>query len=375
MLQLTGTPRTDISNIILGKISHKSVGGAKRKNYILVTDDDPGKGYAAVLSSEPLFHPKAPAVLCNKEELLRLHDGDIVSIDGRGRIDILYERLSAHNSLLVTERCNCSCVMCPQHINNHETDKTPLNLRIISLIDKNVRSLGITGGEPTLLGDGLIDIVRTCRDNLPKTTLILLTNGIRLDDFDYVKKLMLIQHPDLIIDIPVYSDTDTEHNKIIRANGFYRTIAGLYNLARFNQRIGLRIVIHKLTYQRLPQLAEFIYHNFPFIFHVAFMQMETINLARENIEHLWIDPHDYNEQLQKATLYLWRRGMNVSIYNSQLCVLPRDLWPFARKSISDWKNIYLDRCAGCNVRQICGGLFESSKDLYSNYLRPLKETI
>ena len=39
------------------------------------------------------------------------------------------------------------------------------------------------------------------------------------------------------------------------------------------------IVVHKQTYQRLPQLADFIYHNFPFVSQVAFLQMETIGNA------------------------------------------------------------------------------------------------
>jgi len=373
VLQLTGIPQTEITGNILGKITHESVGIAKRGDYVFVTNDrNPGAGYAAILSPQPLTNGKLAALLCTEDQLKCLNQGDIVSIDSAGRINILYEKNSNHNSLLVTERCNCACVMCPQSINNFEEDKTPLTLRIISLIDKDAQVLGITGGEPTLLGDSLIDIVRACKERLPRTKLMLLSNGIRFDDFEYVKRLMLVQHPDLTIDIPLYSDTDTEHNKIVKAKGFYRTITGLYNLARFNQRIGIRVVVNKLTYKRLPQLAEFLYHNFPFVFHIAFMQMETINLARENIELLWIDPHDYNEQLEEAVFYLWRRSMNVSIYNAQLCVLPKTLWQFARKSISTWKNIYLEECSPCDCRKDCGGLFESSEDLHSHYLRALK---
>jgi His-Xaa-Ser system radical SAM maturase HxsC len=375
VLYLTGIPLTEFDDTILGKISRRSVGIARRHDHVLLTNDsNPGKGYAGILTSQPFTDGRTPTVMCGEEYLQDLNDGDIVSMARNGRIDILYERMSEHSSLLVTERCNCSCVMCPQFINNQEENKTSLTLRLISLIDRETAVIGITGGEPTLLGDELIEIVAACRENLPATKLILLTNGIRLDDFDYVKKLMLVQHPDLTIDIPLYSDTDTEHNKIIGAKGFYRTINGLYNLARFNQRIGIRVVMHDLTYKRLPQLAEFLYHNFPFVFHIAFMEMETIHLARKNIDFLWIDPHEYNEQLEEAVLYLWRRGMNVSIYNAQLCVLKDTLWPFARKSISTWKNVYLDECSECDLREICGGLFQSSVDLHSRYLRPLKNT-
>ena len=50
-------------------------------------------------------------------------------------------------------------------------------------------------------------------------------------------------------------------------------------------------------------------------------------------------------------------GMNVSIYNHQPCVLDKRLWPFARKSISDWKNEYMPECMGCREKDNCGGFF------------------
>jgi len=134
------------------------------------------------------------------------------------------------------------------------------------------------------------------------------------------------------------------------------------------ERQELPVEIEMLTIgQPLPGVPR----HYPFR-GVAFMQMETINLARENIEDLWIDPYDYNEQLEEAVFYLWRRGMNVSIYNAQLCVLPKNLWQFARKSISSWKDIYVEECSKCAHRTDCGGLFESSADLYSRHLKALE---
>jgi hypothetical protein len=55
-----------------------------------------------------------------------------------------------------------------------------------------------------------------------------------------------------------------------------------------------------------------------------------------------------------------RAGIVVSIYNHQLCTLNAPLWPFARKSVSDWKNAYFDECAACGQRDVCGGFFASS---------------
>ena len=48
-------------------------------------------------------------------------------------------------------------------------------------------------------------------------------------------------------------------------------------------------------------------------------------------------------------------GMNVSIYNHQLCTVPPDLWDYCRPAISDWKNEYSPDCQGCAVKARCGG--------------------
>ena len=65
-------------------------------------------------------------------------------------------------------------------------------------------------------------------------------------------------------------------------------------------------------------------------------------------------------------------AFNVSIYNHQLCVLERDLWPVARKSISDWKNEYLACCDECAVQGSCGGFFSSSQLKHSDHIRPIR---
>ncbi len=63
--------------------------------------------------------------------------------------------------------------------------------------------------------------------------------------------------------------------------------------------------------------------------------------------------------------YLNMRGMNVSIYNLPLCYLNQKLWPLARKSISDYKDVYLELCTTCSQLENCGGLFKSQANTYT----------
>lgn len=370
MKQIIGKPLTSIPQRIIGKVTFSPIRRWKRKKFILVSYDNKiGPGYAAVIAiNDNLSPPKTATISCNPENIKQLNNGDIIAIDTNGNIDLIYEKHSSHNFLLTTQHCNCSCIMCPNPVFAKKDNDPHSIFKVISLIDKDAQTLGITGGEPTLLDEQLIAIIRTCKKKLPTTALLLLTNGMKFEDFNYVQKIAAIQHPALTIDVALYSDTDTEHNYIIGANGFYKTIEGLYNLARFNQRIGIRIVIHKLNYKRLPQLAEFIYRNFPFVSHIAFMQMETSGIAKTNLDKLWIDPYDYNCELEQAVTHLNRRAMNVSIYNTTLCVLPKTLWQYARKSISTWKNIYIDECENCSCKESCAGFFASALDIHSSHI-------
>ena len=50
--------------------------------------------------------------------------------------------------------------------------------------------------------------------------------------------------------------------------------------------------------------------------------------------------------------------VNVSIFfNHQLCTLNPDVYEFAVKSISDWKNDFLPNCSNCKKKLECGGFF------------------
>jgi His-Xaa-Ser system radical SAM maturase HxsC len=373
MKQLQGISQ-NITETVIGKITHKKRNLFQSKmEYMIISDISEIKGYAAILTDKKKESQISRCKLVHSiSDLQSLWNGDIVAIYPNGDIKVLYEITSAHNSLFLTERCNANCIMCPQPPNNQAQDNFKQVLHILSLMDKRTKHIGITGGEPTLLGDKLFVILKTIKSKIPKASVTLLTNAIKLSDFEYAKRFSEINHHDLLIDVPIYSDTDTEHNKIIRANGFYKSIKGLYNLAKINQKVGIRIVIHMLNYKRLPQIAEFIYRNFPFVIHIAFMQMEPIGYARDHIDQLWIDPHDYNSELEQAINFLVNCDLNVSIYNSQLCILPDNLRAFARQSISTWKNIYLDKCSECDVMTKCPGFFASSIDYHSNHIKSIK---
>jgi hypothetical protein len=372
MKQIQGTSY-NIGDDIVGRITFGKKNLFGRSNDILVCKDSdkPALGYLATITEKTTFSTKdKPYCIVNSVE--SFNEGDVVVINKKGEIIFVYEINSNHNALMATERCNHRCIMCPQPPILQEKDKTPFNLQLISLFDKHTQEIGITGGEPTLIGDNLFTLINHIKKELPQTAISILSNGVKFADKEYAMKLAKCRHQDLQIDIPLFSDIAEEHNRIVGAKTFYKTVQGLYNLALFRQRIGLRIVVHKQTYKRLPQFADFIYHNFPFVAQVAFMQMETTGLAKENFEELWIDPYDYNNELREAVLLLADRGMKPYIYNAQLCVLPEAIRCYAQQSISDWKDIYIEKCDGCVLKGQCAGFFESNRQAHSSHIKKVE---
>ena len=307
-----------------------------------------------------------------------LSEEDIIVINSDGVINTLFRPNSQQNFLLFTERCNSNCLMCSQP--PRDRDDIPylfhIHRQVIPLIPKNCQELGITGGEPTLLGNFFFELLSQIKSELPEMDLHCLTNGRSFAWEHVAKRLGQMDYHKLMLGIPVYSDYYQIHDYIVQAkDAFNQTIQGLYNLANYGVRIELRIVLHKASIPRLKQLARYIYKNLPFVEHVAFMGLEYQGYTPYNIDKLWIEPADYMDDLTETVEFLSSRDINVSIYNSQLCLMPQELWRFNKKSISDWKNIYLEECSKCALSDQCGGLFASSEKKHPKFIKAFEEVI
>ena len=356
---------------LLGKVTLKGKSILNRSDYIYVGNVKTcPMGYLASITNETDVSGTKPIV--SDVNINLFNEGDVVLITKEGVITFLYEMGSHQNAVMATELCNHRCIMCPQPPVLKEQNKTDFNLKLISLFDKATTEVGITGGEPTMIGDDLFNLINAIKKHCPKAAITILSNGVKFADKAYAMKLAQCGHPNLQVDVPLFSDIPEIHNAIVGAKTFYKSIQGLYNLALFNIRIGIRFVVHRKTYDRMVKFADFIYHNLPFVSQVAFMQMETVGMAEKNIEDLWIDPFDYNNELKEAVLLLNDRRMNPLIYNAQLCVLPEEIRPFAMQSISDWKDVFVEECEGCSLKSKCAGFFAGNKEHLSTHIHKIE---
>lgn len=245
------------------------------------------------------------------------------------------------------------------------------NLHIIRTAPENLTDIGITGGEPTLLGEKLITLLHKIREKLPQTMVHVLTNGRFFANRSYTTSFSKIGTEKILLGIPLHSDYEKDHDQITQVVGSYNeTLKGLYNLAEYDFDIELRIVINKINYLRLPELSQYMYRNLPFVKYISLMGLEYTGFSIKNHDKIWIDPIEYQNELEKAVLNLALSGMNVSIFNLPHCLLKESLHEFARQSISDWKVVFLEKCTPCNMKNQCCGLFSTSKR-QSSHIEPI----
>jgi His-Xaa-Ser system radical SAM maturase HxsC len=354
-------------------------------------DYQPGKPLACLLAAGEEIDPRHELYLVQgagasgpgptiglPPELAHVAAGDIIGISADGlRISVLWKNTATHNSLLLTEQCDNYCLMCSQPPKSRADAWLFERARsVISLLTPTAQGLGLTGGEPTLHPNALIGLLEHCHDTAPWLQLHLLSNGRRFADFDFCQRYAGVGVRDIMVGIPVYAPEPGLHDFIVQAQGaFDETIHGILNLATLGQRIEIRIVVQRHTVPVLSDLAEFITRNLPFVDQVALMGLEMVGLARPNFNEVWIDPADYQRELVEATYKLAAAKISTKIYNHQLCVLDERLWPFAVRSISDWKNDYLEICQGCSVRDACGGVFTTSGNRVSAHLQPVGDLL
>ena len=351
---------------------------ANKVGLILEEDINSPPGYKFILRKKPSVNLKASKEIeyLVSTDLQHLDEGDVIRVEGPdSNVRVLYRRKSNQNSILITEQCNHYCLMCsqpPKDIDDSYIIDEVFDL--IKVIPQDTQEIGFTGGEPTLFGDKFLDLIQLTKSYLPDTALHILSNGRAFQDINYARNYAKINHPDVMIGIPIYSDDPVMHDYIVQAkNAFNETIRGILNLKSLNQKVEIRVVIHKLNAFQLSAIADFIVRNLQFVDHVALMGLEIIGFTRANLDLLWIDQIEYKGELSKATQILRNYGMNVSIYNHQLCLVNEDVKFAYRKSISDWKNEYVPTCEECIKKDECGGFFTSSAlHKYSSNLKPFK---
>lgn len=317
-----------------------------------------------------------PTISCDTT-LLELHDVVILN-SKKHELTVLYRNSDMHHGIQLTNRCNSFCLMCSQPQTSHDDQwLTEEAVQVALHINDSPSSIGLSGGEPLLLGATLRGVIDTFNTKLPGTNIDVLTNGRLLSEGAIATELLTGINEKVTWMVPLYGHADFLHDFVVQSQGaFEQTIGGLLTLQSYAQPIQMRIVLIEPTLRVLPELCRFIGRNLPFVREVALMGCEPIGFALANRTICEVDLVDWHSELIDATNALRRASVPFVFMNTPLCSLPNSLWHYAHQSISDWKRTFARECSTCLMKVSCSGLFVwHSRSWSPTKIKAIKEEI
>lgn len=268
-------------------------------------------------------------------------------------------------TLFITGQCNSNCLMCPYtekfRIRAKHESLSRL-LRYVALMNPFADYLCITGGEPTLLGEDFLTLMMAVREHFQSAMIHILTNGRTFVYRDFLQEYQRVRPYTTLLGIPVHASNAHLHDFITQAPGsFDETMKALDALYAGGEHIELRIVTSELNRENLLDLARLIAQRFPNVQHVCFMGLEMMGNAMIHRRNVWCDFQALWPYVRDAADCLIHSGVQVQLYNYPLCIVDHYLHPLYRKSITPSKIEYMEECASCRKKEICGGFFRTTK--------------
>ncbi|MBQ9814899.1 MAG: radical SAM protein [Lachnospiraceae bacterium] len=202
--------------------------------------------------------------------------------------------------------CNQKCIHC-YAAGQALSDEAELSTEEWKQILDKCRSVGIpqitfTGGEPTMRDD-LFDLVRYARWFISR----LNTNGIRLSE-DYCRKLREAELDS--VQITFYSSEPEIHNKLVGAEQFNNTAAGIENALKAGLSVSINTPLCTLNRDYLKTLSYL--HERGIIYVTCSGMIMTGNALSEESEGLQLKGEELEQILRDAVAYCNANGMEIA---------------------------------------------------------------
>ena len=126
----------------------------------------------------------------------------------------------------------------------------PLYQKAIELSDPK-KTIGISGGEPTLYKKELFSILLNVYDKRKDLSFHILSNGQHFDNNDFEILDEINNKLNILWGIPLYADNFDLHDKIVKKKAFDILLKNLFILAETSSKIELRTVLMMSNYQNL----------------------------------------------------------------------------------------------------------------------------
>lgn len=235
--------------------------------------------------------------------------------------------------------------------------------RSINLVDKDVAVMNFNGGEPTLLPK-LFDVFRYTREKLPNAVIQLQTNARMFSYNSYTKDFIGLGLNNFNFLITLYGHNAAVHDAITRSPGaFEQTVKGIKNLLSYGQSVEVRVVVNKINYKYVEDIAKFALENFPGIYRLAFLNLKVTGECYKNRKHTVVPYTEVIPYITKAVEVL-KGKLNVNLFHFPLCILPKEYWDFCiGPTINDMELAHPQICETCTKKDKCAKIWKSYADV------------
>ncbi|MBN2719108.1 MAG: radical SAM protein [Deltaproteobacteria bacterium] len=185
--------------------------------------------------------------------------------------------------------CNIKCKFCyyQQTVTDKQIDKD-LSVEIIKRQLKYIHSTGLdtvdfTGGEPTVRKE-LFELVRYAK-SIGFKSVALITNGLKLDNSEYVDKCIEAGIDDFLLSI--HGHNAAIHDYLTNRKGaFDKVVAAIENVSRTSAKLRINCVVNGVNYRHVPDILA-LAHS---------LSCQTVNLIMFNpiVEADWRSAPELN---------------------------------------------------------------------------------
>lgn len=264
----------------------------------------------------------------------------------------------------LTFKCNNNCMSCIYNLDMVDKLKigNPREESIKRVIDsvQPGDNLGLTGGEPTIREE-FFKFLRHAWKRDPSMNVFIVSNGRMFSYRNFAERTADIGLKNLRIGIALYGHNKDTHDAITRAPGsFEQTIKGIRNLLELKIPVELRIIVSKLNYRHLNDIAEYIVKELRGVYRTVFINMKYTGNAYIHRKVLFVKYSDVALYAEKAADILIKKGIDVKLFHFPLCTIRKKYWELA-KGVTKQKSelMYVKECRKCRFREECPMIWKS----------------
>ncbi len=285
--------------------------------------------------------------------------------------------------LRITNQCNQDCCFC--NVSSDESVSLDEAMRRVRQA-KDLRTLSISGGEPTL-NKGLLELIREAKKNPGIQFVSLQTNAAAAASFDYAGALKEAGLDEAFV--AFHSHQEKLSNVLTGSQLWQKTVSGIQNLTAAGIKVVINTVINKATYEQLPEFCVFVNRTFPDVKEICFSFIQPHGRAWKNRSALIPRYSEVVPFLKKALEVCDGHGIS---YCNPYCGFPLCLFPAPKKyssefldsprSSSEKEGVSLVKrdkahgpaCQHCAEKARCNGVWKKYAEIYGfSELKPFEK--